>query len=78
MFCFDFRSCDLADKNLQKWADANSRPHPPLDDNDDRIRADFKIMIDGYQKMFDQQLSKSNDLGDMLWSLPASAKVHFT
>ena len=30
----------------------------------------FKILLDGYRKMFDQSLSKSKDLGDMLRLLP--------
>ena len=34
------------------------------------FRAQFKIMLDGYRKMFDQSLSKSKDLGDMLRLLP--------
>ena len=32
----------------------------------DQINAKFKILIDGYRKMFDQSISKSKDLGDML------------
>ena len=36
----------------------------------DRIRGKFKILFDRYQKMFDQSLSKSKDLGDMLRFLP--------
>ena len=34
--------------------------------SDFRIRARFKILLDGYRKMFDQSLSKSKDLGDIL------------
>ena len=34
------------------------------------FRAQFEIMLDGYRKMFDQSLSKSKDLGDMLRLLP--------
>ena len=70
--CFDIISVfatavDLADKNLQKsnsWGYYYSAPW----DLEDRIK--FKILLDGYQKMFDQSLSKSNDLGDILRFLP--------
>ena len=34
------------------------------------FRTKFKIMLDGFRKMFDQSLSKSKDLGDMLRLLP--------
>ena len=34
------------------------------------FRAQFEIMLNGYRKMFDQSLSKSKDLGDMLRLLP--------
>ena len=34
------------------------------------IRAKFNITVDGYRRMFDQSLSKSKDLGDMLRFLP--------
>ena len=34
------------------------------------FRAKFEILFDGYRKMFDQILSKSKDLGDMLRFLP--------
>ena len=37
---------------------------------DDQIRAKFEILVDRYQRMFDQSLSKSKDLGDMLGVLP--------
>ena len=60
--CFDISvfatAVDLANKNLQK------------SDLDDRIGPKFKKLLDGYRKMFDQSLSKSNDLGDMLRFLP--------
>ena len=36
----------------------------------DGISANFRILFDGYRKMFDQSLSKSKDLGDMLRFLP--------
>jgi len=39
-------------------------------DVDQRIIAKFKIMFDGYRKMFDQSLLKSKDLDDMLRLLP--------
>ena len=63
---------DLADKLLQMSGSPNSWvwhhcSHWPLDD---RIRAEFKILFDGYRKLFDQSLSKSKDLGDMLRFLP--------
>ena len=38
--------------------------------DDDRIKANFMILFDGYRKMFDQSFSKSKDLGDMLRFLP--------
>ena len=37
---------------------------------DDGVKANFKILFDGYRKMFDQSISRSKDLGDMLKSLP--------
>ena len=37
---------------------------------DDQIRVKFKILVDGYRKMFDQSLSKSKDLDDTLRFLP--------
>ena len=42
--------------------------YPAQLDIDDRAK--FKIMFDAYQKMFDQSLSKTKDLGDMLRFLP--------
>ena len=39
-------------------------------DLDDPIGAKFKILFDGFRKMFDQSLSKSKDVGDMLRLLP--------
>jgi hypothetical protein len=41
-----------------------------VDALDGRIRAEFKILLDGYRKMLDQSFSKSKDLGDMLRFLP--------
>ena len=49
-------------KNPQNSANLNSR--------EDRITANFKILFDGYRKMFDQSFSKSKELGDILRSLP--------
>jgi hypothetical protein len=46
----------LADKNLQNYF-----AHWQTSDGDK-----FKILFDGYRKMFDQSLSKSRDLGDIL------------
>ena len=36
----------------------------------DGITPKFRILLDGYRKMFDQSFSKSNDLGDLLRFLP--------
>ena len=60
-------SVDLANKNLQKLYSWQYSVQSGLDD---RIRPKFKELLDGYQKMFDQSLSKSSDLGDMLKFLP--------
>ena len=73
--CFDIipvfaTAVDLADKNLQMPANPNSLHYLAQSDFDNRIRAKFKILFDGYRKMFDQLLSKSKDLGDMLRFLP--------
>ena len=84
--CFDFfdvchgfdiisvfaTAVDLADKNLQMSANPNSwqRIYSAQWEVDDPIRAKFKILFDGYRKMFDQSLSKSKDLADMLRFLP--------
>ena len=35
-----------------------------------RLSAKFRILLDGYQKIFDQSFLKSNDLGDILRFLP--------
>ena len=67
--CFIFvvaTAIDLADKNLQ-ISEYSTQPEWELDD---RIRAKFEILFDGYQKMIDQSFSKSKDLGDMLKFLP--------
>ena len=39
-------------------------------DSEDRIGVKIKILFDGSRKMFDQSISKSKDLGDMLRFLP--------
>ena len=57
---------DLADKNTQ-ISEYSAQPEWDLDD---RIRAKFEILSDGYQKMIDQSFSKSKDLGDVLSFLP--------
>ena len=63
---------DLADNNLQ-----TSESGLYFDSDDDQslaldriLRDKFKILFDGYRKMFDQSLSNSKDLGDMLRFLP--------
>ena len=73
--CFDIISVfvtaiDLADKNLQ--ASAWQWHYSAHWDLDERIlmKAKFKMLLDRYRKMFDQSLSKSKDLGDMLRFLP--------
>ena len=43
---------------------------PFYQDVDDRIVVKFEILLDGYQKMFDQSFSKSKDLDDMPRFLP--------
>ena len=69
MFCYYFcfaTAIDLADKNPQlkassslwKWRLNN------------QIGAKFRMLFDGYRKMFDQSLSKSKDLDDVLRFLP--------
>jgi hypothetical protein len=49
------------------------------DFNEIEFRARFKILLDGYREMFgkifDQSLSKSKDLGDMLWFLPGVVQM---
>ena len=75
--CFDIISffataVELADNNLQK---SESGLYFDSDDGQslalDRILRDkFKILFDGFRKMFDQSLSNSKDLGDMLRFLP--------
>jgi hypothetical protein len=48
----------------------SANPANPNSYLDDRIRAEFKILFDGYRKMFDHSFLKSKDLGDMLRFLP--------
>ena len=57
---------------MQRSADPNSWQwhYSAQWDLDDRIRAEFKVLLDGYRKMLDQSLSKSKILGDMLRLLP--------
>ena len=71
-----------ADKNLQM--SVNTNPHRyavysslpaypdylPLLDVGDQIRTNFKILFEGYRKMFDQSFSNSKDLGGILRFLP--------
>ena len=67
---FDFVSvfATAADKDIQSGNWFNST----LSDRqvDDRTRAKFMKLFDGYRKMFDHSLSKSKDLGDVLGLLP--------
>jgi hypothetical protein len=61
VFRFFFATAvDLADKKLQM----------SVAQSDERIRSKFKILPDRYRRMFDQSLSKSKDLGDVLKFLP--------
>ena len=62
---------DIADKNLQSFADPNSLYYSAQSDLDETgFRAKFKVLLDDYRKMFDQPFSKSKDLGNMLRFLP--------
>ena len=69
--CFFFISVfftigvDLADINLQM---PNSWYYSDHWNSDDQAK--IMILFDGYRKMFDQSLSKSKDLDDMLRFLP--------
>ena len=49
---------------------ANYSAYSTQSDVDDLIRAKFKILLNGYQKIFDRTFSKSKYLGDMLRFLP--------
>ena len=64
LYLFRFATAvDLAD--LQRLA------NPWNSDVDETVfRANFKILFDRYRTMFDQSLSNSKDLGDMLRLLP--------
>ena len=73
--CFDVVSISanvVDDKNPQNSANLNSRYCSAQSDLDDseRITTDFKILLHGYRKMFDQSFSKSKELGDVLRLLP--------
>ena len=73
--CFDVVSVFanvVDDKNPQNSANLNSRYRSAQSDLDgsDRITTDFKILLHGYRKMFDQSLSKSKELGNVLRLLP--------
>jgi hypothetical protein len=67
--CFDVISVfanAVDDKNPQNSANLNSRHRSAQSDLDDRI----KILFHRYQKMLDQSLSRSKELGDLLRFLP--------
>jgi hypothetical protein len=62
---------DLADKNLQMSTNPNSWQYGSQSFDDLIGLIDkFKILFDGYRKMFDQSFSKSKELGDLLRFLP--------
>ena len=61
---------DLADKKLQVLSQSHSRDFSAQRYYGLECRAKIKILLDGCQKMLDQSLSKSKDLGDMLRFLP--------
>ena len=65
LFPFFATAVGLTDINLQP----NPSFYSPKSDFDE-VRAKFRILFDGYRKMFDQSLSKSKYLGDMLRFLP--------
>ena len=58
----------LADKIQQRPLFYHDSAHSALDKTE--FRTKFKILLDGYRKMFDQSYSKSKELGDMLRFLP--------
>ena len=60
----------LTDKYLQMSTNPNSLRYPAYFALSVQIRPKFKTLFDRYRKMFDQSISKSKDLGDMLRSLP--------
>ena len=49
---------------------SNSRHDDTESDLDVSIGAKFKILFDGFRKMFDQSLSESKDLSDMVRFMP--------
>ena len=63
---------NLADKNLQMSANIPKERKElwRYSAQSDEFGAKFKILFDGYRKMFDQSISKSKDLRDMLRFLP--------
>ena len=76
-FYYYFRfttAIDLSDKKPQMSASSNSYEWDYyskfISELDDRVRAKYKTLFDQYRKMFDQSISKSKDLGDMLRFLP--------
>ena len=64
---------DLAEKNLQRLAGPNSWHYSIRSDYG--TKAKIRILLDGYQKMFDKSICKSKDLGDMLRFLPGVAML---
>ena len=60
----------LTDKYLQISTNPNSLRYPAYFALSVQVRAKFKTLFDRYRKMFDQSISKSKDLGDMLRFLP--------
>ena len=62
--CFLATAVNLPNENLQMLT------NPKYSAQSDQITAKFKILFDGYRKVFDQSFSKSKDLGDMLKFLP--------
>ena len=73
--CFDIFS-DCVDLNANKISQKLANPYfwnysaQPACEETPKFKAKFKILYDGYREMFDQSLSKSKDLGDMLKFLP--------
>jgi hypothetical protein len=63
-FSWRLPAVNMADKNVQMMS------NPNYSAQSNGIADKFKILFDGYQKMFDQSLSKSRDLGDILRFLP--------
>ena len=68
LYISDFSiAIDLAQQMLTKPNSRNDEAHSNLDDP---IGTKFRIMFDGYRKIFDQSLSKYKELGDILRILP--------